>query len=253
MKKSIIDRLEELLLSIDEDVLQDQILCEKIKCSILGILPELGLYNNVIGIYYKEENTIITSAIKSISKIDKDVYIRLAVLFADLGIEGADYINGEVENFLWKVSRRSEDLSREFLRKLGYKDEVAVYISKIILYRNLKVTNENDITRIKNKYGQRILKDISRIIKNDIKIMKDEVVVYRIYQREVLDKTIKGFDDEQEILRLKDLDVSIKELEHSNINKNKDLQKLIYSLLDLVNCDRELNKKNILLGIAKNL
>lgn len=253
MGKNILERLEKIVLLIDQKIIEDKNTIDKFEKNILEILPDLKEYSEIEPVIYMNNDSILRETIKRIGLCPKDIYLRLSILFSDLGIKGEEKLDVEIESYLWKISRRSEDISKNILRKIGYKEDVVIYISKIILFRNLKINDIEVVRNIRKEFGEKILKDILRLVENDILTMRDSIIAFKRVQKKILEDELNRIKEDQLEIRTKDLDISIKDLEGIGLNTTKDLEKVMMNLLDITKCDNELNDRSILMGLARNL
>ncbi|MCM1135206.1 MAG: HDIG domain-containing protein [Clostridium sp.] len=191
--------------------------------------------------------------LKSMEAVRADKALRLAMLFHDIGKPETFTVDEEGIYHFHGHPLVSEEMARRILRRLKFDNHTADTVTKLVLYHDYGVTPEPKyVRRAVWKIGETIFPLLFEVRKADIqaqssyrRIEKEEKLkaVYEIYE-EIL--------KEKQCVSLKTLAVTGKDLiEEAGMKPGRELGETLQRLLDKVIENPDLNRKEILLSIAK--
>lgn len=219
------------------------------------IIPELY---NCIGIEQREMHCfdVYYHSLYSLYGVkDKNIILRLAALFHDLGkVKAYKYTDKNSLTF-YSHEKYSEDLAGNILKRLKFSNKVINDICHLIRHHMFNYTEEwtdSAVRRFISKTGIEYIEDLLKLRKADSfgrcrKIERNKNLEYLI-------ERIKKIKNEENIFSLKDLNITGKDIiDKLNIKQGPVIGVILNYLLDSVLDDPELNYHEKLLELSEKL
>lgn len=253
----VMNNLVKTLLSINEELLEDEFIVNSIKENIIREVPELKELFELKTEVYMKNQTLGENILRGIVFLERDILLRIAMLFGDIGLiflKGKDFGNKNIEEreSLEDIAEVSITETARILGDLGFNEENIDYINLLIKNRFKKELTEKYLESIYKVYGKKAIRDIIRINEVDILRMEDKYTLLKRKNLNFYKYELIKINKQNNKLRLKDLDIDKNDLELIGISdKDKDI--VLENLLGIIKCDEEINCKPILLGLIKNM
>ncbi len=188
----------------------------------------------------------------SLSVLDhsnKTVIDRLSALFHDIG-KPDTYEEIDGIGHFYNHHKKSVEITSKILKRLNYSNDI---INKVCLLIDkhmvmIDYTNDKSVKKFINKIGIDNIPNFFSLRKADVLSCKNNDLTETLE----FEKRVEEVIHKKEPMSLKDLDITGYDLMNINIF-NKDIGIIKNKLLNIVLEDKEKNKKEILLKIAKEL
>lgn len=192
---------------------------------------------------------VFEHTLATVSAIRPEKRLRLAMLFHDMGKPDYFTFSNGVGHFKGHA-KGSMEIAERYLRNYRYDRATADKIVTLVRYHDIVLENrDNLIKRYLNKFGEDIFYDII-----DVHIADDSgkapEYMKRIDGYNEIRKRAEDIISEQECFSLKNLEINGNDLKKLGYT-GEEIGEKLKQLLDMVIEDNSLNKKEILLDIAK--
>lgn len=249
-KERIRDELCKTLLG---DNVKDALLASTLQCLFDYFIPQLEKC-----VYFKQHNKhhdkdVFLHTLHVIQNCPKKLDIRLAALFHDIGKPECFSMDENGEGHFYKHHIYSADIAKQIMQDLRFDNKTIekVYIlvkEHMSRYDKLKTSN---IKKFINRVGIDNLEDLFEL---QIADAKSSAPGYQDFSgvlklREQCNKII----NEKQPLTRKDLAIDGRNLIELGFKPGKNLGEIINNLLDKVLEDPSINKKEILINLAKDM
>lgn len=214
------------------------------------IVPELSQMFDFHQMNPHHQYDVWEHTAKSIGASDKNLMVRLSVLFHDIGKPKTFSVDEKGIGHFYSHAAVSEKLCETILRRLKFETKTINCVKELVKYHDIQIEpTEKAVKKLLNKIGaeqfERLLlvkeADAKTTVHAQIKLQKIEEV-----------KTIYEAVLEQDAcFSLKDLAISGRDLILAGIPEGKQLGKILSELLDLVMENKLQNKKETLLEFLK--
>ncbi len=220
-------------------------------------------YNDVISVFIPEitacvgfeqhtkyhNRDVFEHILATVSAIRPEKYLRLAMLFHDIGKPLYFTFENGVGHFKGHA-KGSTEIAERYLRNYRYDRDTAEKILTLVRYHDIVLENrDNLIKRYLNRFGVDMFFDIV-----DVHIADDSgkapEYMKRIKGYKEIKERAKKIISEQECFSLKNLVINGNDLKKLGY-KGEEIGKELKRLLDMVIEDNSLNKKEILISKAK--
>jgi len=169
--------------------------------------------------------------LQQVKSVKKDIILRLAIILMDLG----------------------ESLASSILKELKYDNNTVKNVSLLIKYSNYNLNSEINIKRLLNTIGLNLVYSLVEIRKNEINLMDDKIKDYELESINEVSRKIDCIINNNECYSLKQMNIRGEDLIELGCTKGKKIGETLSGLLDIVMKNPELNNKEGLIEIAKNM
>ena len=190
---------------------------------------------------------------KSVACADKNLFVRLAVLFHDIGKPQTFSMDKEGIGHFYSHAKAGEALCETILRRLKFDAKTIAYVKELVKYHDIQIEpTEKAVKKQLNKIGaeqfERLLlvkeADAKTTVNAEIKLKKIEAV-RKLYQMVI---------EKDSCFTLKDLEISGNDLISLGIPEGKQVGATLLLLLEMVMENKLENKREILTRfVQKNL
>lgn len=239
---------------------------EELKKLLLGDYPETILldYREIFAQFIPEFATMFDMeqknphhqydvwehTVKSVAYADKNLFVRLAVLFHDIGKPQTFSMDTEGIGHFYSHAKAGEALCETILRRLKFDAKTIAYVKELVKYHDIQIEpTEKAVKKQLNRIGaeqfERLLlvkeADAKTTVNAEIKLKKIEAV-RKLYQM-VIEKNA--------CFTLKDLEISGNDLIFLGIPEGKQVGATLLLLLDMVMENKLQNKRESLVHFVQ--
>lgn len=195
--------------------------------------------------------TVGEHILHSLTEIQADKVLRLAMLFHDIGKPAAKTEGEDGISHFHGHPRIGEEMTKSILRRLKFDNDTICKVSKLVLYHdygNGVMPNAAIVRRAVNKIGE----DIFPLL---FPVKKADMAAQSSYKREEKKECLAGWEyyyekilQEKQCVSLKTLAVTGSDLIAAGMKPGKELGEVLQKLLEEVLENPELNTKEQLLS-----
>lgn len=178
-----------------------------------------------------ELNDINNDKLLQLNNIDKDIIVRLAILLIDLG----------------------ENLSEDILKRFKYDNNTINNVKLLIKNKDYDLDNIVNIKKLLNIIGEDLMYDLVSIKKSQVILSSDGNKNYKLSLIEKSLANIKDILNSGQCYSLKQMKINGKDLISLGYEKGKNIGEVLNYLLNLVMENSQLNDRDILMRIAKEM
>lgn len=190
--------------------------------------------------------------IKAIQEIDADKYLRLAMLFHDMGKPATLTLDEDGTTHFHGHPAVSERICKEVLKRLKFDNDTIRIVSKLVLMHDCRIdADKKSVRRAMNKIGPDIFPMLFKVSRADILAQSNylrEEKIGRLADLELLYNEICEADD---CISIKSLMINGNDLISLGCEPGCKIGDILNRLLDRVLDDPSLNDKETLLRMAK--
>ncbi|MBQ9609898.1 MAG: CCA tRNA nucleotidyltransferase [Lachnospiraceae bacterium] len=219
-------------------------------------LPEFDLMmdtpqNNPNHLYSVGEHTICV-----MENVPKNVVLRYAALLHDVGKPGCRITDENGTDHFYGHQDKGSKIANDILRRLKFDNETIDKVTKLVMYHDYGISGDVGIKafrRFLTKLGVEnfddfiIIRNADRLGQSDYNQDKKKENITRL--KTMYDEIIDG----KQCLAIKDLKIDGKDLIELGMNPGRELGGVLKSLLEYVLDEPELNDRDKLLELAKNM
>lgn len=181
-------------------------------------------------------------------------YIRLALLFHDLGKSRCKTTDGEGTDHFHGHAKTGEKISVEIMRRLKFDNETIKTVSTLVLYHDAKPDiKPSSVRRLMNKAGTEICRLLFFVQKADImgqsEYKRQEKLEYLSALNEVYEQVVR----ERDPITVRDLAINGGDLKEMGIKPGPVMGDILKQLLELVLEEPSCNTKQALKEKVKEL
>lgn len=192
--------------------------------------------------------------IHALANIRADKVLRLTMLLHDMGKPAFKTFDENGRAHFKKHAIESEAITKKILRRLKFDNDTLHRVAKLVLYHDYRMpaTAEN-VRRAMNKIGEDLFPSY-------MEVRRADVLAQSMYKRE---EKLQNLDDIEKLYReivalkqcvsLKELAVNGKDLLEAGVSQGKEIGEKLNSLLELVIEEPELNTKEELLKLVRDI
>nr|WP_026884206.1 CCA tRNA nucleotidyltransferase [Clostridium akagii] len=204
--------------------------------------------NNIYHVFNVGEHILC-----SINNIEKDLVLKLTMFFHDIGKPNCLSTDEKGIDHFYKHPKESIRLAKEILTRMKYDNKTIERVLILVEYHDIQITTQKQIRRLLNKIGEDNLTDLLKVKEADIKAQNLDFYSERHKNLKMLEIEINNIIEEKQCFSLKDLNINGNELIELGIEPGKKIGAALNLLLDKVLESPELNTKEKLIEIARNL
>ena len=191
-----------------------------------------------------------THTVKSVAVSEQDIYVRLAVLFHDIGKPETFSVGENGVGHFYSHASLGTKITKTILKRLKFDNLTADIVAELVKYHDAQIeVTEKSIKRWLNKIGKEQFERLLFVKEADAKsTVHAEEKLEKIQNIKVLYRNVLEKDS---CFSLKDLAVSGNDLITIGIPEGKLVGEFLIKMLNLVIDDEIPNQKDILLSYAE--
>ena len=217
---------------------------------ITEVIPE---FKSAIG--FEQRNPyhcydVLTHILCSVEASPKDVTLRLALFFHDIGKPACYTESDDGIGHFHGHPQISSDMAREILVRLKYDNDTVKAVTELVLYHDTELrASRKIIKRRLNKMGEERFRQLIEVKKADIAAHAEHIRESALI---VMDEVLVCLDEvleQRQCFSLKDLAVNGKDLINAGVPEGKAVGVTLNKLLDMVINEEAENDREILLKL----
>lgn len=216
------------------------------------IIPE---WSKTIGFDQKNIHHIYTvdeHILKSLELTSRDLIIRLAVLFHDIGKPRCYTFGEDGQGHFYKHEKYSVEIAEKLMLNLKFSKLDTERVCKIIKYHSLYRQNIDEIfvKKMLNRFGEEDLYRYLEVVEADRRTHNNDIC--NLEDLEKIKTILKKIQETKPPLSMKDLKISGKDLLKVGVPKGKIIGEILDYLMEKVLEDENLNNYEALINLAIN-
>ena len=216
------------------------------------IIPE---WSKTIGFDQKNIHHIYTvdeHILKSLELTSRDLIIRLAVLFHDIGKPRCYTFGEDGQGHFYKHEKYSVEIAEKLMLNLKFSKIDTERVCKIIKYHSLYRQNIDEIfvKKMLNRFGEEDIYRYLEVVEADRKTHNNDIC--NLEDLEQIKTILKKIQETKPPLSIKDLKISGKDLLKVGVPKGKIIGEILDYLMEKVLEDENLNNYETLINLAIN-
>ena len=216
------------------------------------IIPE---WSKTIGFDQKNIHHIYTvdeHILKSLELTSRDLIIRLAVLFHDIGKPRCYTFGEDGQGHFYKHEKYSVEIAEKLMLNLKFSKLDTERVCKIIRYHSLYRQNIDEIfvKKMLNRFGEEDIYRYLEVVEADRKTHNNDIC--NLEDLEQIKTILKKIQETKPPLSIKDLKISGKDLLKVGVPKGKIIGEILDYLMEKVLEDENLNNYETLINLAIN-
>ena len=219
------------------------------------ILPEFDVcmetpQNNPHHCYSVGEHTL-----KAMKAVDGDKYLRLALLFHDIGKPAKKTTDEKGIDHFYGHPALSEEMTGGILHMLKFDNDTIYTVKKLVRYHDYETDpTRKNARRALTKLGEDICPLLFEVKHGDIEAQSDYKKDAKLEKLHALKEIYEEILEQQQCVSLQTLTVTGRYLmEQAGMMSGKELGEMLKTLLELVVDEPSLNEKEVLLSKAREL
>ena len=216
------------------------------------IIPE---WSKTIGFDQKNIHHIYTvdeHILKSLELTSRDLIIRLAILFHDIGKPRCYTFGEDGQGHFYKHEKYSVEIAEKLMLNIKFSKIDTERVCKIIKYHSLYRQNIDEIfvKKMLNRFGEEDLYRYLEVVEADRRTHNNDVC--NLEDLEQIKTILKKIQETKPPLSMKDLKISGKDLLKVGVPKGKIIGEILDYLMEKVLEDENLNNYETLINLAIN-
>lgn len=216
------------------------------------IIPE---WSKTIGFDQKNIHHIYTvdeHILKSLELTSRDLIIRLAVLFHDIGKPRCYTFGEDGQGHFYKHEKYSVEIAEKLMLNLKFSKLDTERVCKIIRYHSLYRQNIDEIfvKKMLNRFGEEDLYRYLEVVEADRRTHNNDIC--NLEDLDQIKTILKKIQETKPPLSMRDLKISGKDLLKVGVPKGKIIGKILDYLMEKVLEDENLNNYETLINLAIN-
>ena len=216
------------------------------------IIPE---WSKTIGFDQKNIHHIYTvdeHILKSLELTSRDLIIRLAVLFHDIGKPRCYTFGEDGQGHFYKHEKYSVEIAEKLMLNLKFSKLDTERVCKIIRYHSLYRQNIDEIfvKKMLNRFGEEDLYRYLEVVEADRRTHNNDIC--NLEDLDQIKTILKKIQETKPPLSVKDLKISGKDLLKVGVPKGKIIGEILDYLMEKVLEDENLNNYETLINLAIN-
>lgn len=216
------------------------------------IIPE---WSKTIGFDQKNIHHIYTvdeHILKSLELTSRDLIIRLAVLFHDIGKPRCYTFGEDGQGHFYKHEKYSVEIAEKLMLNLKFSKLDTERVCKIIRYHSLYRQNIDEIfvKKMLNRFGEEDLYRYLEVVEADRRTHNNDIC--NLEDLDQIKTILKKIQETKPPLSMRDLKISGKDLLKVGVPKGKIIGEILDYLMEKVLEDENLNNYETLINLAIN-
>ena len=186
--------------------------------------------------------------------VEPDKILRLGMLFHDIGKPQTLTVDADGTTHNKKHPFEGEKITRKVLRRLKFDNDTTDKVTKLVLYHDYDIApTEAGVRRAIHRIGEDIFAMIFAVRRADIGAQSDYMREEKLQKVDYIEKLYHKIQERKDAVSLKDLAITGSDLIAEGMTPGRQIGETLAALLDRVLDDPDLNKKEILLKIYKEV
>ena len=216
------------------------------------IIPE---WSKTIGFDQKNIHHIYTvdeHILKSLELTSRDLIIRLAVLFHDIGKPRCYTFGEDGQGHFYKHEKYSVEIAEKLMLNLKFSKLDTERVCKIIRYHSLYRQNIDEIfvKKMLNRFGEEDIYRYLEVVEADRRTHNNDIC--NLEDLDQIKTILKKIQETKPPLSMRDLKISGKDLLKVGVPKGKIIGEILDYLMEKVLEDENLNNYETLINLAIN-
>lgn len=183
-----------------------------------------------------------------------DRVLRLAMLFHDIGKPDMKTTDEEGVDHFHKHSARSEEMTRQIMKRLKFDTDTLVLTAKLVRYHDRKITADRcGVRRAMADMGEEVFPLLFEVKEADIAGQSDYLRKEKLANVSMLRTAYEEVRKEGDCVNLKALAVDGKDLIQAGVKPGPEMGRLLHELLAIVVEEPQNNDKDYLLKCLQGL
>ncbi len=195
--------------------------------------------------------TVGDHILKSIDNIEKDLTLKLAMFFHDIGKPECLTTDDKGIDHFYNHAEKSTIIAENVLKSMKYDNKTIEKVLVLIKHHDLEITHKKQIKKLLNKIGENNLRDLLKVKEADIKAQNLGFYMERHLQLKKAKADIDEIIIKKQCFTIKDLKINGRDLIELGISPGKEIGIVLNQLLELVLDDSDLNEKEKLIKIVR--
>ena len=216
------------------------------------VIPELSKCVGFEQYNPNHNKDVFNHTLKVVDCTQPELELRLAALFHDIGKPNTFTLDEYGVGHFYEHHKESARICREVMTRLKYSNKEIDHVSELVYHHMIRYEKINSAIakRFINKVGEDKIEDLFRLFVADKMGMKGSHVFNDIYKLKFECEKVLS---EKQPLSIKDLDINGNDLMKIGIPQGKEIGITLNLLLERVLENSELNNKETLLEMARNV
>lgn len=215
-------------------------------------LPEYELcvgveQNNPYHIYNIHEHTL-----NSMIHIDEEIYLRLTMLFHDIGKPECKSTDKNGIDHFYGHAKISKNKSEEILKRMKYDNKTIEKVSILVQYHDYEIKETKSIKKLLNKIGEENLKDLLKVKIADMKSQNPIYFEDRYNKILEIREKLKEVLESNQCFRLNELALNGRDIIELGYGQGKEIGIILNKLLDKVIENPNINTREKLIELLEN-
>lgn len=190
----------------------------------------------------------------SMSGVGPDKVLRLGMLFHDIGKPQTLTVDADGTTHNKRHPFEGEKITRKVMRRLKFDNDTTDKVTKLVLYHDYDIAaTEAGVRRAMNRIGEDIFAMIFPVRRADIAAQSDYMREEKLRKVAYIEEIYQEILNRKDAVTLKDLAISGSDLIAEGMAPGRQIGETLAALLDKVLEDPDLNRKEILLKLSKEL
>lgn len=190
----------------------------------------------------------------SMMAVEADKVLRLGMLFHDIGKPQTLTVDPDGTTHNKKHPFEGEKITRKVLRRLKFDNDTIDQVTKLVLYHDYDIApTQAGVRRAMNRMGENIFAMIFTVRRADISAQSDYMREEKLAKVAYIEKLYQDILIRRDAVTLKDLAISGSDLIAEGMQPGRKIGETLAALLDKVLEDPDLNTREILLKLSKEL
>ncbi len=186
--------------------------------------------------------------------VQPDKVLRLGMLFHDIGKPQTLTVDPDGTTHNKKHPFEGEKITRKAMRRLKFDNDTIDQVTKLVLYHDYDIApTQAGVRRAMNRMGENIFAMIFTVRRADISAQSDYMREEKLAKVAYIEKLYQEILTRRDAVTLKDLAVSGSDLIAEGMQPGREIGETLTALLDKVLEDPDLNTREILLKLSKEL
>lgn len=186
--------------------------------------------------------------------VEADKVLRLGMLFHDIGKPQTLTVDADGTTHNKMHPFEGEKITRKVMRRLKFDNDTTDKVTKLVLYHDYDIApTEAGVRRAMNRIGEDIFAMIFTVRRADIGAQSNYMREEKLQKVDYIEGIYQEILNRRDAVTLKDLAISGSDLIAAGMAPGRQIGETLAALLDRVLDDPDLNKKEILLKLFKEL
>lgn len=217
------------------------------------VIPEIYECLNVRQDNPYHNLNIFNHIMKSVKNIDRELHLRLVMLFHDITKPQHKIIDENGVGHFYGHPKTSAELSTKILKRLKYDNNTIEKVHTLILHHDRDIGGKKSIRKLLSLIGEDLFKDLLKVKEADILAQSPDFYEERHNKLLQIQHDLNEVLENNECFSKSNLNIDGKDLINIGYIQGKDIGIMLDKLMELVIEYPTLNNKEHLSNIAKDM